>query len=364
MGLLLDPRLLEEQRVAPHVAHAEVHGDDEPVLLDVGARVECERQDLVIHDLALEDRVRLVRLDDPEAPVGRERLDDRLGENVLHRRLGRPVREHRDGDAPDVTREVATERVAAAGEGYGHECQGPQRHARVTMLTSRFGTTTIFSTRREATHGLPRSSFNASWRRRSSAAPPPTRSRPRPLPSTGTPTVTSVFLSASGSAVGQRCAKTLSRWPSRDQSSSAMWGQNGPSSRVIVSTASRSNAARSAGSTVPAEGASNPCRAFTSSMIAATAVLKWDSRSMSSGTRWIVSWVSRPKVRAAFDNGTTPPRVGVRSSSRCVSVKRHTRLRKRKAPSIPWSFHSRSFSGGAAKSSKSRPVSAPYFSRM
>src|SRR2546422_8598251 len=61
--------------------------------------------------------------------------------------------------------EVATERVAAAGEGYGHERQGPPRHARVTMLTSRFGTTTIFSTRREATHGLTRSSFNASWRR-------------------------------------------------------------------------------------------------------------------------------------------------------------------------------------------------------
>ncbi len=99
-------------------------------------------------------------------------------------------------------------------------------------------------------------------------------------------------------------------------------------------------------------------------MIAATAVLKWNSRSMSSVTRRIVSWISRRNVRAVSDAGAARPGVGVRSSSRCVSVKRHTRLRKRKAPSIPWSFHSRSFSGGAAKSSKSRPVSAPYFSRM
>src|SRR5512136_1034564 len=38
----------------------------------------------------------------------------------------------------------------------------------------------------------------------------------------------------------------------------------------------------------------------------------------------------------------------------------HTLFRKRYAPSTPFSDHSRSFSGGAAKREKSRAVSAPY----
>ena len=47
------------------------------------------------------------------------------------------------------------------------------------------------------------------------------------------------------------------------------------------------------------------------------------------------------------------------NAARFAWKNRHTRFRKRKAPSTPWSLHSRSFSGGAMKSSNTRPVSAP-----
>jgi hypothetical protein len=43
---------------------------------------------------------------------------------------------------------------------------------------------------------------------------------------------------------------------------------------------------------------------------------------------------------------------------------RQTRLRKRYAPSTPWSLHSRSRSTGAAKRMKRRAVSAPYFAMI
>src|SRR5439155_911534 len=100
------------------------------------------------------------------------RLEARLRGEVLHRRLGSAVHEHGDGDGLDPVRKIAAERVAAGGEDHrhGHERQGPSRHALVTMLTSRFGTTTTFSTRREATQGRTRSSPKASWRTRRSAA--------------------------------------------------------------------------------------------------------------------------------------------------------------------------------------------------
>src|SRR2546427_8977925 len=97
---------------------------------------------------------------------------------------------------------------------------------------------------------------------------------------------------------------------------------------------------------------------------------------MSSVTRWIVSWIWRRNARPASvdgvgtvaalarSGGPSAGRLAPTTSSRWARTKRQTRLRNREAPSTPWSFHSRSFSGGAANSSKSRPVSAPYFSRI
>jgi len=135
-------------------------------------------------------------------------------------------------------------------------------------------------------------------------------------------------------------------------------GLKGPSSSSIVSIASRSSAARSPAGIRSREAVSKVYSAFTSSMMALIAVLKWKSRSMSPVTRVIVSCTVR---RNAWPSGvvTTPTVAPARTSSACCRTKRHTRLRKRLAPSTPWSFQSRSFSGGAAKSENSRAVSAP-----
>src|SRR5207244_439291 len=165
--------------------------------------------------------------------VGGEGLHDRAREEVLDGRLAGLVREDRYGHRLDVVGEISTKRIAAArergerGEAERERAAG-SRHARVTMLTRRFGTTTTFSTRRRSTHGLTRSSPRASCRIRSSALSTSTSRRPRTLPSTCTTTVTSVFWRAAGSATGQRCLKRLSACPRRDQGSSVTCGPKGP----------------------------------------------------------------------------------------------------------------------------------------
>src|SRR5438309_3047072 len=292
VGFLPEALLLEQDRVAAHVAQFEIHRHEQPVLTHVGLVVERGGLDAVADDLAVEDRVGVLRLDHPEPTVRGEGRDDRAGQEGLDRRLGGPVREDGYRDGLDVIGKIAAERIAAAREADGEQREAEGRrppgpcHARVTMLTRRLGTTTTFSTRRRSTQGLTRSSPRAIWRTRSSAASTSTSRRPRTLPSTWTTTVTSVFWSAAGSTTGQRCLKRLSRWPSCDQSSSVTCGQKGPSSSKVVSTASRMRAARSAAAVAPSpEAASKAWSALTSSMIAAIAVLKWNSRSMSSVTR-------------------------------------------------------------------------------
>src|SRR6266850_3846956 len=378
VGFLPEALLLEEDGAPPHVAKAEIHRHHQPILAHVGLGIERDGLDVVTDHFPIEDGVRVLRFDHAEPTVGGVGLHDGAGEEVLDRGLASLVREDRHRHGLDVVREVPAERIAAAREGDGEqgEAECPRAagvcHARVTMLTRRFGTTTTFSTRRRSTHGFTRSSPRASWRTRSSAASTSTSRRPRTLPSTCTTTVTSVFWSAAGSATGQRCLKRLSRCPSCDQSSSVTCGQKGPSKSRVVSTASRMRAARSATVAPSPEAASKAWSALKSSMIAAIAVLEWNSRSMSSVTRRMVSWIVRRNVCSvvgtvaalersggALGGGASPPP----SSDKCAITKRQTRLRNREAPSMPWSFHSRSFSGGAAKSSKRRPVSAPYFSR-
>ena len=71
---------------------------------------------------------------------------------------------------------------------------------------------------------------------------------------------------------------------------------------------------------------------------------------MSAVTRWMVSWIVRRKARPDAERSAGRAPVAVEQGLRCVWKKRHTRLRKRKAPSTPWSLQSRSFSGGATKS--------------
>ena len=125
-----------------------------------------------------------------------------------------------------------------------------------------------------------------------------------------------------------------------------------------MSIASVRRLARSVAAARSSDSVAKVCIALTSSCSALIAVLKWKS-SMSVVTRWIVSWTVRRNARPGVDSSafgagaaTNVPRFAWKS--------RHTRLRKRKAPSTPWSLHSRSFSGGAMKSSNTRPVSAPY----
>ena len=99
--------------------------------------------------------------------------------------------------------------------------------------------------------------------------------------------------------------------------------------------------------------------ALTSSITALIAVLKWKSCSMSWVTFRIVSWITRRKARPASEPAPLGARGAVFSSGRLAWTNRHTRFRKREAPSTPRSFQSRSFSGGAAKREKRRAVSAP-----
>src|SRR2546425_11747993 len=78
---------------------------------------------------------------------------------------------------------------------------------------------------------------------------------------------------------------------------------------------------------------------------------------MSSVTRRIVSWIWRRNARPASvdgvgtvaalarSGGPSGGRLAPPTSSRWARTKRQTRLRNRKAPSTPWSFHSRSFTG-------------------
>src|SRR5437667_7881113 len=94
------------------------------------------------------------------------------------------------------------------------------------------------------------------------------------------------------------------------------------------------------------------------------AVLNWNSCSISSVTFLMVLCVSLLRATVTLLGGACGFRScelsgEQRSDSSCTSL--HTRPRKRYAPSTPSSFHSRSFSGGAAKRENRRAVSAPYF---
>ena len=150
-----------------------------------------------------------------------------------------------DGHRLDVGRQVAADGVAAApGRGSGR--QGPSRatgagaargpHARVTMFTSRPGTTTTLATWRPSSHGRMRPSVSASSRISASAAATSAVRRLRTRPSTWTTIWTSSRAMASRSATGHRCVKRLSPWPSAAHSSSVMCGQTGPSRRSAVSS--------------------------------------------------------------------------------------------------------------------------------
>ena len=93
-------------------------------------------------------------------------------------------------------------------------------------------------------------------------------------------------------------------------------------------------------------------------MTALIAVLKW-KRSTSSVTFFTVRCV---RLRSSSHGPAAPG--GVRGGPGAdllgrASTRRQIRLRKRWQPSIPSSLHSRSFSGGAAKSENRRVVSAP-----
>src|SRR2546426_11578433 len=371
VGLLPQTLLLEQHRIPTYVAEFEIHRHLQPVLAHVGLRIVRDRRERVPDHFPLEDSIRVLPRDHTEPAVGGEGLHDRAREEVLDGRLAGLVREDRNGHRLAVVGEISTKRIAAARERGGERGEAEReraagsRHARVTMLTRRFGTTTTFSTRRRSTHGLTRSSPRASCRIRSSALSTSTSRRPRTLPSTCTTTVTSVFWSAPGSATGQRCLKRLSVWPSSDQSSSVTCGQKGPSRSSVVSTASRRSAARSetAAALVPSpEAAAKAWSALTSSMIAAIAVLKWNSRSMSSVTRRMVSWMARRKARpasvvvggtvaalaqsgGALGGGVSPPP----SAVTCPTAKRPTRVTQRRAPSVPRAVHSKSFSRRAAE---------------
>ena len=125
------------------------------------------------------------------------------------------------------------EAVAAAGEGGGEseagdEAAAPPRHPRVTMLTSRPGTTTTLATARPASHGCTRSSARARSRISGSGGPASTVSASATRPSTWTTISTSSRTRAAASALGHGAANRLSAWPSAAQSSSAMCGRHRP----------------------------------------------------------------------------------------------------------------------------------------
>ena len=87
--------------------------------------------------------------------------------------------------------------------------------------------------------------------------------------------------------------------------------------------------------------ASNLLVAFSNSINAAIAVLNAWRRSMSSPTFWMVSCVLRRKSCASLDKFAVSIVVVWLPVSKKPAAKRHTRFKKRFAPSTPASDHSK-----------------------
>src|SRR5439155_23479171 len=348
---LLEELVLEEEVAALALGEPQAHLHDALVLHRLVGRAEGDRHAREAADVAGEHEVGVALGDDAQRPLPAELVLDGPVQADLQAGLARVVGEQRDADGPGARgdgRARAGEVVAAGGE---HE-EGEEGGAPHTIkLSMRPGTKTTLRTGRPPTWISICGSASAAATTWASPASAGTVMRPRSLPFTCTGSSIRSRASAPGSAAGQRSASSARAWPAASHSSLAMCGTKGASRRSVASTASRSTAGLARSLASPS--------AFTSSMTAATAVLKWSRSTTSPVTRRMVSWVRRWSSRSSAPSwpGSRVPGGARRGASACT--RRQRRWRKRCIPSTPWSLHSRSFSGGAWKRQNRRAVSAP-----